>query len=104
MQITALTRILKARHMPGNAFLVAFAADTEVPYELFLPSAGEFAGLMSPVLRNQSTGERWLVDWATTELIAAHLEAVLETAGDEKAIASAAINAIKVGKRYGIDS
>ena len=104
MQITALARILKVRRMAGNAFLVAFAADTEEPYELFIPSAGELAGFMSPVLRNQTTGERWIVDWATAELIAAHLETVLETAGAEQPVASAVIDALRIGKRYGVEN
>ena len=59
MQITALSKILKARRMEAHAYLIAFAADTGTAYELFLPAAvyPEFAGFMTPTLRNQSTGE-----------------------------------------------
>jgi hypothetical protein len=103
MQITSLSKILKARRMAGHAYLAVFAADTGTAYELFLPSAGypEFTGFMSPSLRNQSTGESWVMDWSQAELIAAHLDMVLETAGAEKEVASEIIGALRVGKRYG---
>lgn len=103
MQITSLSKILKARRMEGHAYLAVFAANTGTAYELFLPSAGypEFTGFMSPSLRNQSTGESWVVDWSQAELIAAHLDTVVETAGAEKSVAKEIIGALTDGRRYG---
>ncbi len=103
MQITSLSKILKARLMEGYAYLAVFSAESGATYELFLHSAGypEFTGFMSLSLRNQSTGESWVVDWSQAELIAAHLDKVLETAGAEKAVAIEIIGALTVGRRYG---
>lgn len=89
--------------MEAHAYLAVSAADTGTVYELFLPSASgpEFTGFMSPSLRNQSTGESWIVDWSQAELMASHLDTVLETAGDDKAVAKEIIDALTVGRRYG---
>ena len=103
MQINSLVRILKASRMEGNVYLTIFLTDSGVAYELFLPSAGypEFKGFMSPSLRNQSNGESWVMDWSHAELIAAHLDSVLETSGPDKAITSEIIDALTIGRRYG---
>lgn len=41
------------------------------------------------------------MDWSHAELIAAHLDSVLETAGPDKAITGEIIDALTIGRRYG---
>jgi hypothetical protein len=103
MQITALSKILTAKHQGDRSYLVVFAGEA-ASYELFVPGAGypgEFTGYMHPSLRDQSTGRTWEVDWAQAELIAAHLETVIGTAGAEETVAREVVAALTKGRRYG---
>jgi hypothetical protein len=103
MQITALSKILTAKHQGDRSYLVVFAGEA-ASYELFVPGAGypgEFTGYMHPSLRDQSTGKSWEVDWAQAELIAAHLETVIGTAGAEETVAREVVAALTTGRRYG---
>jgi hypothetical protein len=106
MQITTLSRIVAAKRQGDRSYMVVFVADTGT-FELFLPGAGypgEFMGFMPPSLRNQRTGQSWVAEWPQAELIAAHLETVLNTAGAEKPVAVEVFHALTSGKRYGCEA
>jgi hypothetical protein len=103
MQITSLSRIVTAKRQGDRSYVVVFVADTGT-FELFLPGGGypgEFTGFMPPSLRNQSTGQNWVAEWPQAELIAAHLETVLDTAGAERTVAGEVVHALTSGRRYG---
>ena len=105
MQITRFLKILKAKNVGDYSYLVVFEADNGT-YELFLAGGGypgEFTGFHSPSLRNQGTGQSWINDWAHAELIAAHLETVIDTAGADEAVALKIVAALTTGKRCGDD-
>jgi hypothetical protein len=101
MQITRFLKILKAKNVGDRSYLIVFEADNGT-FELFLPGGGypgEFTGFINPTLRNQSTGQSWVNDWAHAELIAAHLETVIDTAGADEAVALKIVAALTTGKR-----
>jgi hypothetical protein len=103
MQITALSKIVKAKRQGDRSYVLVFVADTGT-FELFLPGAGypgKYSGFNPPSLRCQSTGQSWVTEWPQAELIAAHLETVLDTADAEKAVAAEVIHALISGRRYG---
>ncbi|MBV7544450.1 hypothetical protein [Acidovorax sp. sic0104] len=103
MQITYLSSILKAERQGDRSYIAVFQTDAG-SFELFLPGSGypgEFAGFMPPTLRNQSTGQSWVADWPLAELIAAHMQTVLDTAGADKSLAQEIVNALVAGTRYG---
>jgi hypothetical protein len=105
MQITALSRILTAKRQGDRSYVLVFEADTGT-YELFLSGAGypgEFTGFLPPTLQNQSTGDRWVLEWSQAELIAAHLVTVLENGGAMKAVAGEVVDALTSGRRYGVE-
>ena len=103
MQITYLSSILQAKRQGDRSYIAAFQTDAGV-FELFLPGSGypgEFTGFMPPTFRNQSTGQSWVADWPLAELIAAHMQTVLDTAGADKSLAQEIVNALLSGKRHG---
>jgi hypothetical protein len=103
MQITAVSEILAAKMEGDRSYLIVFAADSGT-YELFLPGGGypgEFVGFLPPSLRNQHTGKSWALEWPQAELLAAHLESRLESAGASATVAGAVVNALQTGRRYG---
>jgi hypothetical protein len=105
MQITALSKIVTAKRQGDRSYILVFVADTGT-FEMFLPGAGypgEFTGFMPPSFRSQNTGQSWVAEWSQAELIAAHLETVLETAGSEREIAREVIEALTTGRRYGVE-
>ncbi len=103
MQITYLSSILQAKRQGDRSYIAVFQTDAG-EIELFLPGSGypgEFTGFMPPTFRNQSTGQSWVADWPLAELIAAHMQTVLDTAGADKSLAQEIVNALLSGKRYG---
>lgn len=103
MQITYLSSILKAGQQGDRSYIAAFQTDAGV-FELFLPGSGypgEFTKFMPPKLRNQSASQSWVAEWSLAELIAAHMQTVLDTAGADKPLAQELVSALLSGKRYG---
>jgi len=102
MQITSVSRIVMAKLCGDRSYILVFVADSET-YELFLPGGGypgEFVGFLSPSLRNQRTGESWSVEWPQAELLAAHLEPFVESAGATAEVAYKVVEAMQTGRRY----
>ena len=103
MQINSISCLLKVKHLGNRSYVAVFQADAGT-FELFLAGAsypGELTGFMSPSLRNQTTGQSWVLDWPLAEIVAAHLEPVLDTAGTDRQLAQELISALLAGKRYG---
>ena len=105
MQITKLLKIVTAKRQGLRSYLVVFVADTGT-FELFLPGADSLGGIvkfLSPSLRNQATGQSWVVSWPLAELIAAHLETVIDTAGPEASMTREVVEAMTTGERQGVE-
>lgn len=98
MQISALSKIVTAKRMGGGGYLAVFTADKGT-YELFLARGG--SGFAQPSVRHQSTGQSWVVEWPLAELVADHLETVLDTAGEDREAARELVAALRSGADCG---
>ena len=102
MQITSVSKIVMAKLCGDRSYILVFVADSDT-YELFLPGGGypgEFLGFLLPSLRNQSTGKSWSVEWPQAELLAAHLEPLVESAGETADVAHKVVESLQTGIRY----
>lgn len=105
MEIRSVSEILAAKLQGDRSYVLVFVASSNT-FELFLPGAGypgEFAGYMTPSVRNQQTGESWELGWAQAELLAAHLQPLVAVAGGASAMARRVVDALVNGRRYGIE-
>lgn len=105
MQITKLLKIVTAKRQGLRSYLVVFVADTGT-FELFLPGANSLDGtvrFLSPSLRSQATGQSWVVGWPLAELLATHLETVIDAAYTEASITREVIEALTTGERQGVE-
>ena len=101
MQISRVLRISRAKLQGDRSYLLVFVADTGT-YEVFLPGMGYpgiFTGFGPPSLRSQQTEKSWVMDWSSAELLALHIEQVMDTAGEDQPTALLILDALKGGGR-----
>ena len=109
MRLVAPTKILMADRQGDYSYLLAFAT-LDASYEVYLPGAGwagEFAGFMTPSIRNQATGEGSELSCSEAEELAAKLATCLSVGNIAKGVevsASECLDALSQGKRYGCEA
>jgi hypothetical protein len=101
------SKILMADLQGDRSYILVFAATDGLSYEIYLPGAGwpgEFAGYMTPSIRNQMTGKVAELLWNEAEEIGVQLHRLLHNGSIAKgglARAKECVEALIGGRRYG---